>query len=344
MSLISSAFQVLPLMRSSSPVSVAGYLERWRSTGRRWQDQHGEEWRTMSSQREAYGAYGIAPPGFRLPEETHAGTVRLQVSDLARSLVYYQQVIGLQVRTATPDAAILGSTGDDRPLVALHARPGVAPARRGAFGLYHFAILLPDRAALGRFAAHVGALGVRVGMADHLVSEALYLWDPDGLGIEVYADRPRETWRHRDRELVMTTDPLGLDDVIAAAGGRPWEGMPAGTTIGHVHLRVGSLDEADAFYHRALGFDRMVWSYPGALFLAAGGYHHHLGTNTWAPGPRAGEDEARLLDWELVLPDDRSVAAAAESLRAAAYVTERSGDAWTAADPWGTRLRLGVRS
>jgi catechol 2,3-dioxygenase len=298
----------------------------------------------MPSQRESYGAYGIAPPGFRLPEETHAGTVRLQVSDLARSLAYYQQVIGLHVRAATPDAAILGSTRDDRPLVALHARPGVTPARRGALGLYHFAILLPDRAALGRFAEHVGALGVRIGMADHLVSEALYLWDPDGLGIEVYADRPRESWTYRDRELVMTTDALRLADVIAAGGGGRWEGVPPGTTIGHVHLHVGSLEEADAFYHRALGFDRMVWSYPGALFLAAGGYHHHLGTNIWARGPRAADDEAKLIDWELVVPDDRSAAAAAESLRAAGYDAERSADGWTTSDPWGTRLRIGVRS
>jgi catechol 2,3-dioxygenase len=125
------------------------------------------------------------------------------------------------------------------------------------------------------------------------VSEALYLWDPDGLGIEVYADRPRSAWRQRDRELVMTTDPLDISSVIDAGGSQPWEGMPSGTKIGHVHLRVGNLDEGERFYHAALGLDKTVWTYPGALFMAACGYHHHLGTNTWSSGPRAKDDEER---------------------------------------------------
>lgn len=170
-------------------------------------------------------------------------------------------------------------------MVVLRSRPDVTPAQRGAFGLYHFALLLPDRAALGRFAAHLAAEHIRVGMADHFVSEASYLTDPDGLGIEVYADRPRATWQYRDLEVVMATDPLDLAGVIAAARGELWNGVPQDTTMDHVHLHVGNLDDAEAFYHRALGFDKTVWSYPGALFLSAGGYHHHLGTNVWAPGP-----------------------------------------------------------
>jgi catechol 2,3-dioxygenase len=216
----------------------------------------------------------------------------------------------------------------------------VTPSRRGAFGLFHFAILLPDRAALGRFAVHLSALGERVGMADHVVSEALYLSDPDGLGIEVYADRPRSTWQHRGREIVMTSDPLDIEDVIAAGAGLPWDGIPRGTTIGHVHLHVGSLAEAEAFYHAALGFEKTNWSYPGALFLAAGGYHHHLGTNVWAPGPPAKEHEARLLEWELAVPRVEEAAAAAESLRAAGYAVKQDGNDCVAADPWGTQLRV----
>jgi catechol 2,3-dioxygenase len=131
-------------------------------------------------------------------------------------------------------------------------------------------------------------------MADHLVSEALYLSDPDGLGIEVYADRPRHTWRHHERQLAMASDPLDVPSLIAAAGGAVWDGAPPGTTMGHVHLHVGSLADAEAFYHRALGLDKTVWNYPGALFLAAGGYHHHLGTNTWSPGPGPSADRAQL--------------------------------------------------
>jgi catechol 2,3-dioxygenase len=266
--------------------------------------------------------------------------VHLQVSDLAQSRAYYEQVLGLRAYAASDGTATLGPHGDERPLVTLHTRSGISRARRGAFGLYHFAILLPDRAALGRFAAHVAALGIRVGMADHLVSEALYLTDPDGLGIEVYADRPRDTWRLRDRELAMATDPLDIEGVIAAGGGEPWTGAPAGTTIGHVHLHVGTLEEADAFYHRALGFDKIVWSYPGALFLSAGGYHHHLGTNIWAPGPAPTADQARLLEWELLVPSSEDVAAVGRSVRDAGYATEDSAHDVTVADPWGTRVRV----
>jgi catechol 2,3-dioxygenase len=275
-----------------------------------------------------------------LPEAAHVGAVHLQVSDLRQSLAYYEHVLGLRPHGITESSAALGADQDERPLVTLQSRPGVGRARRGAFGLYHFAILLPDRAALGRFAAHLESLDVRAAMADHLVSEALYLWDPDGLGIEVYADRPRESWQQHGRELAMTTDPLDIQSVIASGRSERWEGPPRGTTMGHVHLHVGSLEEAEAFYHRALGLDKTVWSYPGALFMSAGGYHHHLATNTWSPGPSASPDQARLLKWELIVPSDSDVAAVTRSLQDAAYSPEETGDEVTAMDPWGTRVRI----
>ena len=247
--------------------------------------------------------YGIAPAGFRLPDRTRVGAVHLQIGDLDRSVDYYREIIGLQVFERTVDGAILGARGTDLPLVRLHAREGTRPVTRGGtYGLYHFAILLPDRAALGRLASHLSETGVRVGMADHLVSESLYLTDPDGLGIEVYADRPRNTWRHHGPELAMATDPLDLSSVVAAGVGHNWDGAPPGTTMGHMHLHVGSLDAAEAFYHRGLGFDKTVWSYPGALFFSAGGYHHHLGTEHLVaraipnrgsrPAPRVGAHRA----------------------------------------------------
>jgi catechol 2,3-dioxygenase len=294
----------------------------------------------MNDDETPHRDYGIAPPAFRLPDATHLGGVHLQVSDLQRSVDYYEQIIGLKAINTAADTVTLGPSGDDRSLVTLQTTRGVTPARRGAFGLFHFAILLPDRAALGRFAAHLSARGERIGMADHLVSEALYLWDPDGLGIEVYADRPRNTWQSNGRELAMATDPLDVGSVIAAGGGRKWDGAPKGTKLGHVHLHVGSLDEAEAFYHRALGLDKTVWSYPGALFMSAGGYHHHLATNTWSTGPSAKDDEARLLEWELVVPGEEALVAAAQSLRAQGYVAEDSGTTCVGVDPWGTRLRL----
>jgi catechol 2,3-dioxygenase len=283
--------------------------------------------------------FGVLPSGLRLPALAHVGGVQLQVSNVRRSIEYYELLLGLTAETRPDGTVALAAKGQEAPLVTLHTRPGVTRARRGALGLYHFAILLPDRAALGRFAGHLARLRVEVGMADHLVSEALYLWDPDGLGIEVYADRPRETWQHRGRELVMTTDPLDVDNLIDAAGGEDWTGMPPGTTMGHVHLHVGSLDGAEAFYHRALGFDKTVWSYPGALFMSAGGYHHQ-GTNVWAQGPSPSPEHAQLLEWELIVPSSPDLAGAADSLQAAGYAAERARDSVLTADPWGTRVRL----
>jgi catechol 2,3-dioxygenase len=288
-----------------------------------------------SSQR----SYGIAPPAFSLPDATHLGGVRLQVSDLRQSISYYEQVLGLRVISAG-DATTLGAPGDTRPLVTLQTRHGVTAARRGTLGLYHFAILLPDRAALGRFGAHLSRLGVPAGAADHLVSESFYLWDPDGLGIEVYADRPRQSWQQNGRELAMTTDPLDIADVIAAASGASWDGAPAGTRMGHMHLSVGSLEAAEDFYHRGLGFDKTVWNYPGTLFLAAGGYHHHLGTNTWSSGPSPLPEQAQLLEWEIVVPSPRDVAAANRSLETAGFTSKAARFGVLALDPWGTRVLI----
>jgi len=289
-------------------------------------------------------SHGVAAPHFRLPPATRIGVVRLQVADLARSLAYYERVLGLREVGRTSAGVALGPVGGSA-ILELRERPGARPVpRRGRLGLFHFAILLPDRASLGRFVKHLSEIGAYAGMSDHLVSEALYLNDPDGLGIEVYADRARDQWRYENRELQMATIPLNVQDLVASAGNEPWTGMPNGTKIGHVHLHVGDLDAAAAFYHDALEFDKVVWSYPGALFLSAGGYHHHLGTNTWAAGaPPAAEDDARLVEWELVLPDAASVASAAASVEKSGGTVDRSSDGSVLArDPWGTPLRLVV--
>jgi catechol 2,3-dioxygenase len=286
--------------------------------------------------------YGIAPPSYRLPEVTRLGGVRLQVADLDRSLAYYTDVLGLQATRATAHSASLSSQGAEEPLIELELQRGAKPVpRQGRLGLFHFAILVPDREALGAFLRHLADRGVHAGSADHAVSEALYLTDPDGLGIEVYADRPRTSWRVSGQELFMTTEALDLRGLIRTAADREWTGMPTGTVMGHVHLHVGGLDEAARFYHAALGLDKVVWSYPGALFLSAGGYHHHLGTNTWAAGaPPAREDEARLLDWDLVLPDAAAVAEATHSLAEAGYAGSADGVGRIVHDPWGTAVRL----
>lgn len=304
------------------------------------------------------GSYGEAPRGFRLPAGTRLGPVSLQVSHLPRSIEFYERTLGFRAVERDRRYAVLAAHGDDTPVVELRETEGVRPAaRRARLGLYHFAILLPDRASLGRFVRHLAETGARAGAADHLVSEALYLQDPDDLGIEVYADRPRETWRRAGRELMIATDPLDLESLVRAAGDEPWRGLPAGTTIGHVHLRVGDIARASAFYSDVLGFDRMTWRYPGALFFGAGGYHHHLGTNTWAgSGARPPEaDEPRLLEWTIELPSAEAVEGVAQSLAGAGHPVERGGgdalDVMTrnadgpcviTRDPWETRVRLRV--
>lgn len=278
-------------------------------------------------------------PG-RLPAATCPGPVRLQVSSLERSLAFYG-FLGLRTLDRAGAEARLGSDGGE-PLVELVERSRAAPPPVSRLGLFHYAILLPDRGALGRFYAHLQEHGVRPGASDHLVSEALYLADPDGLGIEVYADRPRGAWRWRGDELAMDTLPLDVRDLVRAGGGGRWEGMPEGTAMGHLHLHVGDVEAAEAFYGGALGLEATVRGYRGALFLSAGGYHHHLGLNTWA-GPRAvpaREEEPQLLEWRLDAPTAGDAEAAAARLEAAGQAVRRDAAGFTAADPWGTVLRV----
>jgi len=279
---------------------------------------------------------------FRLPGSIRLGAVKLQVADLDRSLDYYRSVLGLHELGRSGSSAKLG-VGDGTSLVELHERRGAVPVpRRGRLGLFHFAVLLPDRQSLGRFITHLASVGIRHGASDHLVSEALYLNDPDGLGIEVYADRPRSEWRCSGGQIEMDTLPLDIASLIRAAGDEPWAGVPSGTRMGHVHLHVGEIESAADFYHLGLGLDKVVWSYSGALFMSAGGYHHHLGVNTWAAGAMsAGEGDARLLEWEIVLPDAETVAHTTRSLLARGYQSQPlENGASLVRDPWGTAVRL----
>jgi catechol 2,3-dioxygenase len=289
---------------------------------------------------------GIEAPGFRLPADVRLGAVALQVADLERSLGFYEKVLGFRVlsREDAPGrrSARLGAQGGERVLLELHEKRGVRPVpRRGRLGIYHFAVLLPTRQDLGRFLRHAMGLGVHVGSSDHLVSEALYLVDPDGISVEIYRDRPRGEWAYENGEVVAGILPLDGEALIAAAGEQPWRGLPEGTTVGHVHFYVGEIGAAEAFYHAALGFDKVAWSMPGMLFVSAAGYHHHVGLNIWAAGsPVATDGDARLLSWELVLPDGATAEAAAESLRGAGYDVTASDGAFLARDPWGITARL----
>lgn len=239
-----------------------------------------------------------------LPSGSHMGPVELSVSDLERSLGYYRDAIGLSVLASDSGTTTLGANGTE--LLRLVEEPGAAPAQ-GYSGLFHFALLLPNRAALGQWLAHAARERVPLtGASDHTVSEALYLRDPDRHGIEIYADRPREQWEGRVGQLLGTV-PLDLEDLSAAATDEQrasFGGLPAGTTMGHVHLSVADVEDATRFYGDELGLDVMAQLGNEAVFLAAGGYHHHLGANTWESrgAPQAPAGTARLLSFTIVVP------------------------------------------
>lgn len=289
--------------------------------------------------------FGIPAPGFRLLSETRIGRIAIQVADLERSLRYYRDLLRFTeiARGEWPygPTATLGAD-DSHVLLDIRERAGVqAVPRRGLLGLYHFAVLLPSRGDLGRFVMHLNRHHVPFGSADHLVSEALYLVDPDGITMEVYRDRPRAEWSVAGQELAMASDPIDARGLAEAGGNEPFTGLAAGTTMGHMHFYVDDLDRAAGFYHAGLGFDKTAWSFPGALFVSAGGYHHHVGVNIWAAGSRLASDaDAKLIDWELLLPSASSAAEAAASLAATGVAVRREEAGYVADDPWGIRVIL----
>jgi len=278
----------------------------------------------------------------RLPAATRIGKVRLAVSNLDRSIAFYRDIIGLAILNQTETVAQLGSHGETRVLLELEEQPGVRPiAARSRLGLYHTAFLLPTRADLSRFVQHLWKLKAPFAAGDHYVSEALYLVDPDGLEVEVYADRPRGQWPYAGKFLRMDTAAVRFDE-LAAVSPDPaiqWQGAPAGTTVGHVHHYVGNLQEAEKFYVRGLGLDITV-QIPTALFTSAGGYHHHVGLNIWAAGsPLASAKDARLLFWEQVLPNTEEVASVASRLRNQGFNPAPEGES-TFTDTAGITVRL----
>jgi catechol 2,3-dioxygenase len=268
----------------------------------------GVSWSAMSTTpRDPEEATAAGAPALaEIPAATRVGAVHLTVSDLERSVGYYESVIGLSVHERAGDRATLGAGGED--LLVLVAQPGARP-ERGHCGLYHFALLLPHRADLARWLAHAARDRVSlVGLADHYVSEAIYLSDPDDHGIEIYWDRPREVWEGKVAER-MTTLPLDTSSLLGElsdpANDR-FDRLPRGTVMGHVHLCVADIPQTIAFYRDVLGFALMAALGGQAAFLSAGGYHHHLGANTWesagAGQPPAGA--AALRRATIVLPSE----------------------------------------
>ncbi len=282
-----------------------------------------------------------------LDPATRVGLLELAVADLARSLDFYTVTFGFALLERNEKSAILGA--GTTPLLLLTEETGARPwpqDRYGYTGLYHFAILVPSRVDLGRWLRHWLELGNPLpGQGDHLVSEALYLSDPDSNGIEIYRDRPRSEWRWINGQVQMTVDPVDIRGLLdkAATVAEPWSGLPQGTRLGHMHLQVGDIPQAAAFYHGVLGFD-IVAQMPTALFVSAGGYHHHIGMNIWhsrnaSPAP---EGVVGLRFFTIELPTEEARAHLLNCLRAANVPYTEAKNIVTFHDPWRNEIRLTI--
>jgi catechol 2,3-dioxygenase len=276
--------------------------------------------------------------------DTAVGAVRLTVADLARSRDFYERALGLRATEHDGGNLTLGVDGE-APLIELTGDASAPPRPRRTTGLFHLAVLLPTRRDLAVALRRLVDARVPLdGASDHLVSEALYLHDPDGNGIEIYRDRSRDEWPHIGGSLEMATLPLDLEDIVTELPPASAKDAfaPPGTRMGHVHLQVSDLDQAEAFYSGVLGFDVMVKGYAGALFVSAGGYHHHVGLNTWqslgagAPPPGA----IGLRSFDVVLPDTEELKRVLARVNEAGVATERSDGSAVVHDPSGNAVRL----
>lgn len=265
---------------------------------------------------------------------TRLGYVQLTVRDFGKALPFYQEILGFKVQRRDGSTAHLGADGAD--LVRLVENPEARPVRR-ATGLYHFAILVPSRVDLARSLHRLAETDTPMqGFADHYVSEALYLADPDGNGIEIYRDRPRPEWYDARGQFRMGTAPLDFRGVLAEleAQAGEWRGLAQGTVLGHMHLKIANVARDQAFYRDVLGFDRMA-DMPTAAFLSAGGYHHHLGMNTWesAGAPPPPSDAVGLQYFTVELPGSASLASVADRVRAAGLPLEETEQGLLVRDP-----------
>jgi len=275
---------------------------------------------------------------------TTLGTVKLKVSDIKRSIQFYEKVIGLKAIHTTVNTASMSANGVDSLLMLEQTSKAYDGSRRGHTGLYHFALLVPSRKALGNILKHLIEMRIAIGQADHLVSEALYLSDPDKNGIEIYRDRPRAEWEYDQRNYVkMATDPIDWEGILAEADKQPFQGLDEGTVMGHVHLHVADLNKAHQYYCELLGFSlESDWSANGALFVGAGRYHHHLGLNIWnGRGATPLPAHATGLEYFTIhAVGEEELTAIVNRLQEAGYAVECNGSGYLTKDPFGIGIQL----
>lgn len=279
---------------------------------------------------------------FHRRPHTYVSQVDLKVTDIERSLAFYQNVIGLKVQGHTAKKAILSADGKT-PLLTLEQPENVIPKQRRTTGLYHFALLLPSRQDLGKILQHFMDTRYPLqGASNHIFSEALYLADPDGNGIEIYADRPPATWPWKNGLLVAASEPLDVESVLAETNGGEWNGLPTGTVMGHLHLHGSELKHIKEFYQEGLGFDIVINIPDQALFFSTGRYHHHIAVNVWngigAPTPP--ENSVGLMKYSLVFPNEEARERVRIKLNRLGYDVQRGNGGFQTKDPSGNRIQL----
>jgi catechol 2,3-dioxygenase len=282
-----------------------------------------------------------AADSFALSRPVHVGQAHLVVADLDMVGSYYQQVLGLERLEDSASGVVLGAGG--KPLLTLTTRSDAARAPGNAAGLFHNAFLMPSSEELAHWLAHAAHLGIRFdGASDHLVSEAIYLTDPEGNGIEVYRDRHPSEWTYNaDGTVKMATNRLDLQALYDTAPKSVWAGMAPDAAIGHIHLQVGNVPEADRFYEGVLGLKKMA-SYPGASFFASGAYHHHVAANVWNSRNATARSGAMtgLQDYALAFNDQQMLAGILATLDAQEIKVDRTAEGYRLLDPWGIGITL----
>lgn len=274
---------------------------------------------------------------------TFVGQVNLKVQNLERSVAFYREVIGFEVIEQTDSSANLTADGKT-VLLSIQQSNNLIPKQGKTTGLYHYALLLPKRSDLAEIVQHFRGIGLRFGSSDHLVSEALYLSDPDGNGIEIYIDREPSAWDWNNGEVAMAVDPLNFAELLSGGEQQRWKGLPAGTVMGHIHLHVSELVKTEEFYSKGLGFEVVNRYGEQALFISDGKYHHHIGLNTWngvgAPAPSP--NSVGLESFTIMFPnEEKKNKIIAQLKNIGASVTEENG-LTIATDPSGNRIHLSV--
>lgn len=280
---------------------------------------------------------------FHQKPTTYVSNVTIKVADLKRSLDFYQQVIGFQILTESHDRAQLTADGKTA-LLTLQQPKGVTRKEPRTAGLYHFAILLPTRKDLASIVPHLVNQGVQLGSADHLVSEALYFSDPDGNGIEIYRDRLPEEWTWHNDSVAMSVDPLNFEDLLSKESVKEWAGLPADTVMGHIHLHVSDLAEAEKFYTKALDFEVVTRYGQQAIFIADNRYHHHIGLNVWngVGVPQPSKQSVGLAHYTIVVADSIKQQKIANQLQALGCTFEFKDEVLITEDPAGNEIHIRI--